>query len=445
MKFMQALILATAILLAPSALFKSAHAEATQNTTNGGESVIAKSVGSCWQEWLDKNGLVEGFNEATDKIPMRFISHGMATINTNPSEGEKWVDDRAAQFSSAELQARDNLAKFISTYVSSGRSREIYKGGGDNIPPATAKVASAMSIADKALTLTTKALDEEIKKYDPNWDGTGRSEEERKQEILKAQTEVKENSDLFSRVMAAGAMTPVQCEGPNNDKKYAVYVGLIWSQKLAAISAAITDPSFDLPVEKPGIPLKERLAQFDKDDPNWMAATLGVRVFTDENGHRVVVGFGSSPASFDEGIDEDAARDQAIVAIQRFVAENIVAHGKQDGIFAARSTNNGTNTYDAKTYTNSVIAEAPRQKIVGMSAVKTWRGKHPYSGALMSVVAVKWTQDGAKSAGVMNNAMDASQKPKSSGAGATGSGSNVNGNASGAAVTKGASSSSDDF
>ena len=445
MKTKHAIVLALTLLALPFASLQSAHAEATEKAANGGESVIAKSVGSCWQEWLDKNELVEGFNEATDKSPMRFVAHGSATINTNPSEGEKWVDDRAAQFSSAELQARDNLAKFISTMVSSGRSREIYKGGGDNIPPATAKVATEMSIADKALTLTTKALDEEIKKYDPNWDGTGRTDEERKQEVLKAQAEVKENSELFSRVMAAGAMTPIQCEGPNNDKKYSVYVGLIWSQKLAAISAAITDPSFELPVEKPGLALKERFAQLDKEDPNWMAATLGVRVFTDENGRRVVVGFGSSPASFDEGIDEDAARDQAINAIQRFVAENVVAKGKQDGTFATRSTNNGTKTYDAKTYTNSVVAEAPRQKIEGMSTAKTWRGKHPFSGALVSVVAVKWTQDGAKSARVMNNAMDAAAKPKAASSTAAGNGSNGGASSGSAAVTKGASSSSDDF
>ena len=81
--------------------------------------------------------------------------------------------------------AKEKLVVFVGVDLTSGRSL-IVSDGSDEIPNLIEKkIRAPLSNMDKALALTGMALDNEIKEYDKNWDGTGKSNDERKLKIIK--------------------------------------------------------------------------------------------------------------------------------------------------------------------------------------------------------------------------------------------------------------------
>ncbi len=62
--------------------------------------------------------------------------------------------------------------------------------------------------------------------------------------------------------------------------------------------------------------------------PRLLAYTMGARVFTDENGERVVIGFGVAPQTSLMPADRSRASLAAMAAIQRFVSERLLANAK---------------------------------------------------------------------------------------------------------------------
>jgi hypothetical protein len=91
-------------------------------------------------------------------------------LSVNAAVGEKnWLAAREAMFNLAELTARQSLAESIKTLISSDRKSVIRNFGGDEAPASFQDAAQQLSLADRARVLSEKAVDSEIKRYDPIW------------------------------------------------------------------------------------------------------------------------------------------------------------------------------------------------------------------------------------------------------------------------------------
>ncbi|MEH3145177.1 MAG: hypothetical protein PGN34_07465 [Methylobacterium frigidaeris] len=298
---------------------------------NGGAHLPAEakltSVETCWSSWKTKENLQDGKNEKKSGYFV-FVSSDQASVE-EPAGSRNWLAGRNAAFTYAEISARKKLAEAMRTTVRSSRSAAVRMFGGDDAPPSLRPVVERLSIADKSLILADKALDVEIKKFDPKWPGG--TDAQRREAIATEQARIDQSIESSTEMFATGAFTVVQCEGPSQDDgKYYVLTGLIWTPKLAAIAETIWNPTLTIQREAPQAPIRQQFEAIKAENADWLAYTMGARVFTDENGERVVVGFGVAPQTSLMPADRSRASLSAMAAIQRFVSERVVANRKSD-------------------------------------------------------------------------------------------------------------------
>ena len=398
MKMQRFKMVAATMLLATSSLYAAESAASSQGDKplsaieHGmkAEAGSNQSVEQCWTKWLQEEDLKEGKNEKNGHLIL--ISRNTDAVIAAP-DSPKWVSARKAAFQQTEINARAALAGTMSTLIQSDRSLMAHQFGGDDAPPALQNVAKALSIADKANVLADKALDNEIGKYDPNWNKDA-SPTQKKEAVPTVQEHVTGNVAASAQLFAAGAFTVTECEGPSTDAggRYAVLTGLIWRPKLASVAESIWNPALKLPAEAPGGTLAEQFESFSASNPEWMAYTMGTRVFTNEKGERVVVGFGVVPQTALISLDKRRAGLDAFAAIQRFVGEKIVSGQQSHDSFETRAFADGsTNTFDNSKYNDSINLVSKDLKLNGATEVLSWRGDHPWSQAKMQVVAFAWS------------------------------------------------------
>lgn len=404
MSYLHRLLSACLISLASTAAFAETQPElsALQGVDSSEAKHAYRSIEACWKDWLSTEGLQEGKNERGNYFIL--VSKQTAAV-LEPRGSRNWLAARQAMFSYAELEARKSLAETIRTTIRSDRASAIKTFGGDEAPPSLKPTVEQLSLSDKALVLADKAVDAEIRKYDSKWTG---DTADKKEKIAKLQVKLDQNIASSTELFASGAFTAMQCEGPSeqDDGKYAVLVGLIWSPKLQEIAEAIWNPAATIPLAPAGVSVKEQFASAAASNPDWMAFTEGVRVYTDDKGERVVVGFGVAPRTSLAAADQGRARLHALAAIQRFLGEKIVAQSTAKNRFEGREfTDDTTTSFDSSEYSSRISAVSKEVQLVGTADVGSWRGEHPWSKAGMQVVAVAWSQAWAKDSQVIGDQM----------------------------------------
>ena len=371
------------------------------------------SVEVCWSNWKASEQLKEGKNDRDGH--MILLSHKQRAVNVDDPGARNWLSARDNAFQQAALTARAALADTMRIEISSSRSSAQRLLGGDQAPPSLEPIVNNLSIADKANVLVDKALDNEISKYDPKWNRNA-SPDQKRQAIAIGQARYQSNVAAHSELFAAGAFTVVQCEGPStqDEGKYSVLVGLIWSPKLATIAESLWNTNLRLPPEPAGKPLEAQFDDLSKGNPNWLAYTMGARVFTDEHGERVVVGFGAVPQTAFMDADQSRASLEALTAIQQFFGEKIEADREQSKSYEQRELDSGENQFfDTGAFDAAVKARSKRMKLPGAAEIVSWRGRHPWANAKMQVVAMAWSARWAKDSTDAAKMMDASEKSMS--------------------------------
>lgn len=353
-----------------------------------------RSIEECWDKWLSVEGLKEGENLRGNNHFL-LVSKAVSAV-LEPSDSRNWLAAREAAFQSAELHARQALAQTLKTDVSTNRELAERLLGGDDAPPTMKPVVDQLSLSDKTRVLADKAVDAEIKKYDPKWSGES---SQRSSKITYLQKKIDQNIESSTRIFASGAFTALQCEGPSSSDtgQYAVLVGMVWSPKLEEIAESIWDPSIKSAVSEPEPTLAAQFDENTKRNPDWLAYTDGVRVFTDDTGKRVIVGFGVAPRTALADADQSRARLNALAAIVRFVGEKIVADEVGKNQYEYRKyTDETSDSFNPSDYENSIKSVSHEIQISGTAEIRSWRGEHPWSKAGMEVVALAWTQGWSK-------------------------------------------------
>ncbi|WP_457105445.1 hypothetical protein [Methylobacterium sp. P5_C11] len=380
---------------------------------NGGAHLSAgaqpASVETCWAAWKAKENLQDGKNEKKNGYFV-YVAHKQASVDEPPGS-RNWLVGRNAAFTYAEISARQALAEAMRSTMRSSRTAAVRMFGGDEAPPSLRPVVERLSIVDKSRVLADKALDAEIKKFDPQW--AGGTEAQRRAALATEQLRIDQSIERSAEMFASGAFTVVQCEGPSQEDggKYHVLTGLIWTPKLAGIAETIWNSTLTLQKEAPQAPVRQQFEAIKAENPDWLAYTLGARVFTDENGERVVVGFGVAPQTSLMPADQSRASLAAMAAIQRFVSERVVARTKTDEAYEKREMKDGaTQSFNLDAFNQEVRAQAADLQLQGATEILSWRGEHPWSKAKMQVVAVAWSQRWAADAGSVGRAMGAAEQ-----------------------------------
>lgn len=367
------------------------------------------SVEKCWADWKAKEKLQDGKNEKKNGYFV-YVGHEQAPVDEAVGS-RNWLVARNAAFSYAEINARKALAEAMRSTMRSSRSAAVRMFGGDDAPPSLKPIVENLSIVDKTLVLTDKALDAEIKKFDPKW--SGGTEAQRREAIVTEQLRITQSIERSAELFATGAFTVVQCEGPSQQDggKYHVLTGLIWTPKLAAVAETIWNPTLTIQREAPQAPIRQQFEAIKAENPDWLAYTMGARVFTDENGERVVVGFGIAPQSSLMPADRSRASLSAMASIQRFVSERLLANSKSDEEYQKRGMSNGsTQSFNLDAFNEEARLQAADLQLKGAAEVLSWRGEHPWSKAKMQVVAVAWSQRWAADADAVGRAMGAAEQ-----------------------------------
>lgn len=380
---------------------------------NGGAHLSAgaqpASVEKCWADWKAKEKLQDGKNEKKNGYFV-YVAHEQAPVDEAVGS-RNWLVGRNAAFSYAEINARKQLAEAMRATMRSSRSAAVRTFGGDDAPPSLRPVVEQLSIVDKSRVLADKALDAEIKKFDPNW--SGGTEAQKREVIATEQLRIDQSIERSAEMFASGAFTVVQCEGPSQEDggKYHVLTGLIWTPKLAGIAETIWNSTLTVQREAPQAPVRQQFEAIKADNPDWLAYTLGARVFTDENGERVVVGFGVAPQTSLMPADRSRASLAAMAAIQRFVSERLVANTRSREAYEKRGMSDGsTRSFNLDAFNEEVKAQAADLQLKGATEVLSWRGEHPWSKAKMQVVAVAWSQRWAADADAVGRAMGSAEQ-----------------------------------
>ncbi|AIQ89128.1 hypothetical protein A3862_24860 [Methylobacterium sp. XJLW] len=380
---------------------------------NGGAHLTAgaqpASVETCWADWKAKEKLEDGKNEKKNGYFV-YVAHEQAAV-AEPPGSRNWLVGRNAAFTYAEISARKSLAESMRSTMRSSRSAAVQMFGGSDAPPSLRPVVEQLSIVDKSRVLADKALDAEIKKFDPQWSG-GTAAQQRAA-IATQQLRIDQSIESRAEMFASGAFTVVQCEGPSVEDagKYHVLTGLIWSPKLAGIAETIWNTTLTLQREAPQPPIRQQFEAIKAGNPDWLAYTMGARVFTDENGERVVVGFGVAPQTNLMPADRSRASLAAMAAIQQFVSERVVANRIGKDAYESRGMSDGSvQSFNLGTYNEAVRAQAADLQLKGAAEILSWRGEHPWSKAKMQVVAVAWSQRWAKDADAVGRAMGAAEQ-----------------------------------
>ncbi|MBE7203455.1 MAG: hypothetical protein INR70_37440, partial [Parafilimonas terrae] len=184
---------------------------------NGGAHMAAgaqpASVETCWADWKAKEHLEDGKNEKKNGYFI-YVAHKQAAVEEAPGS-RNWLVGRNAAFSYAEISARQALAEAMRATLQSSRSAAVKTFGGDEAPPSLRPVVERLSIVDKSRVLADKALDAEIKKFDPQW--SGGTEAQRRAVIATEQLRIDQSIARSAEMFASGAFTVVQCEGPSRE------------------------------------------------------------------------------------------------------------------------------------------------------------------------------------------------------------------------------------
>jgi hypothetical protein len=359
--------------------------------TGRAEDAAVPSIETLWRKWLRDEGRREGRNPLPDN-GLTLISKGVELIRAAPGS-PSWVSARLAAYGAAELAARAALADGIATEVR-GNEREFVQieRGGEEAPPAVARARAELSNAERLRALTGRALDDAIRQYDPQWDGTGRTEEQRRAEGARLWSSVHEFIAARSAAFLAGAMTPIQFEGLDDEGRLSVLVGAVWSTRQQKLAEGLWNPDISVPFGDPGQPIAARIEAATEKDPAWAASTNGVRCWTDERGERVLVAFGATQATDLASLDRRIAYTRALGALQRFVGESVATVTDDEFRFDYRKGADGREQTFDHGAANARIAARTRDVVIrGAEQVHDWRGPHPIGRARMQVVVLAWS------------------------------------------------------
>ena len=357
---------------------------------------ISISPLEAWNNYLTKHNLNDGFNERNGRV--FFVGFGSEVVGNGGSivKSPGFLDARTSAYGIALLAAKAELANNLSSELSSERALTMFKISEDAAPAFREKVIKPLSLMDKAHKLTDLALDDQIKKFDPEWTGENKNKEEKLTALRKYILIYSENLSQKTKQFLQGTTPVFNAEGPNHRGNYSVGVGIVWSAKSTKVAEAVYNPYSKTPKgKKKLLTIKDQLKNLNDKE---LASTYGSRIWWDEKGSPVVVSFASTD---DQGFDTTAKRLTSMTArnqISMFVAEQIVADDSLTGGEERQKAYGVTNSYSDQEFQSRIKAKSKQITLKGVNTILYKYLTHPGSGNGMVVNVMAWSPESSKMA-----------------------------------------------
>tara|TARA_B100002051_G_C16703495_1_gene622348 strand:- start:150 stop:1490 length:1341 start_codon:yes stop_codon:yes gene_type:complete len=303
------------------------HTAIELDSTSSGGAKFVKIPKTAAKEFLKEKGLKEGLNKRANGSHV-FIAIGQGSV-TATDNSQMIHDARFNAFREAMQKAKSEFVKSLgetietSTIVSIKENTMPETIAEDAINNAVGVETNSFSKLKKLISLK---LDSAMKKegYDPE------ASDQKKKEIAEKVIRSKEVKSFFSSTaqsMIGGFQSWTVFEESNpGDKAQFTVIGL-WSPKLAKLAESIYFGNLDKVPR--GAPNKTIEEQLPLDDPNKLLQSFGAQMYLNENGNRIIVGFGHAAPLFENRGDAlstacDMANDKANQQIVMFSKENIM-------------------------------------------------------------------------------------------------------------------------
>ena len=340
-----------------------------------------------WEQYKSNEDINEGPN-VSDDGRIFLIAYAEAIVGKNIND-KNFMISRNVAFDSALAAAKKQMAAYMSTEIQS-KNTLILSAFSYEVPNRLKEeVGEPLSIMEKSAALTGLALDNEIKKFDKNWDGTKKTDTDR---IVK----MAEESERFTKYLISRSIeflqgtTPIfNAEGPNDAKEYVVAVGIVWSGKSAAVAESVYNPTVAPPQgNKKALTIQDRLDNLSDEE---LAATLGVRVWWDEEGLPVVVSFAQAKGTGSTLIAKDRTYGYATGQIASFVGELIVASGYDKIDQEVHYYEDGHTAFNLSEYRMKIEAIGSKIPLKGAGTVLYKKIVHPITEKRIVVNVVTWS------------------------------------------------------
>jgi hypothetical protein len=363
--------------------------EELQYNSNNHQSTVVKSTDpeDLWNDYLASHKIKLGENKKNGHT--FFIAFAAQEVGKLPSE-RGFIDSKDTAYRKALINAKSDLSNFLGTQMKSN-STFTEKEINEDIPQSYIKaVIGPVSTADRAHLLTDLTLDDQIKKFDPTWDGTNKAKTEKIiDKMVEQNQKYVEYMSSHAREYIQGASPIFSAEGVS-DGVYTVTVGIVWSYKSSKVAEAIYLPNKTMPKGKKHLlTVADRLKNMSNTE---LAASMGVRMWRDEKGMPIVLSFSQADGKGFKSIAKKKTTLKAKTEIAKFVAEIIESDTEVNTDEVMQSYNDDSK----KAFNNSdlkakITARQTGLNLSGISTIHYRKFRHPASDQKMVVNVMAWT------------------------------------------------------
>ena len=364
-----------------------------------------KSLNDVLDDYLKSKKWQLGENKKPDGS-LFFVATGTGVIQA-PRTDNNYTSARVAAYEMAMLAAKQQMAEYVGSVISTSVSRTYEEGNFD----LTGLQDDDSSIVNKAKTLLEAKLDKALRAegIDPETATKDAVDEALKKQISSEdfQKTVKSVAQTFISGLQASKTFEIS---PANAKGQ-IGVVAIWSPKLQKM-AEVMALGGTVPT---GIP-KKKIADQIPSDPEVLLSTYGVQQFLDENGNLTLVSYAQSTALSDSPTSVNAARNKANLdaagAIRQFAGENVLVVSEMTNAQTAKEFEDGMDEYsNTSRFREKIKAVADGMKISGIVTLKNWQFKHPLSGKTVYGVICTWNPTSAENAQALGKLLNDRPKP----------------------------------
>ncbi len=353
--------------------------------------------------YLADRGWVSGANAKDGR--MFFVSTGTAVIQAPREKPASYIDSRVNAFNKAMLDAKKNMAEFLSVSIASETVRSYREG--EFSKNDESDDGDADSVARKVKALVKAKLDNALRAEGIDPDAADRAVAERKAKELLATEEYRKLVSTAARANVVGMQAVCTFEGAPADDKGEIGVVAIWSPKLQAMASSIVT---GIPVAKSESKKKPVVEQISTD-AGALLSTFGVQQKIDQFGDLVLVGFGQAGGVSESKMAakgaEGKAKANALAALREFAGENVAVATDMLNAESTEEFAKAADEYqDLSAFSERIRATASGLKIDGVTVIKNWRCKHPFTGTTVYGCIVAWAPKQSAAAKRIKNAME---------------------------------------
>ncbi len=398
--------------------------ETIVKTTSAPSSTPAEkeSLEDRWQAFLAARNLNTGVQEGgVTLIPDRDIIISSASEFTKVRIGQPgWIESRVVAFERAELEAKAKIIRYLSETVETKRSLELLEnaawsdGSVQEVKRLGEVQGTLERIGKKSLALTEGALDQALKKMDPDYDAekyADKSPEELK--VIAEDTFTRHIRSMAFRTLIG--VTPIYTTECKKGGEYHVLIGVIWSPKLNRLALSLFNDEYNIPAVEPGTELEKQLPS----QPETLLGTWGTRIVIDENGHYAVLAYAqsqprrASPSRMQAALQtaKEIAANRARGQIVNYIKEGLTVRDEEKSRELSREFSDMTvGTETVRKYNHRIAGRKVKVNLRGLRILKQWDMDHPETGQKVAGAVVAWSPSSAALSEKIDSVMKARPK-----------------------------------